>query len=267
VPGLRVERVSKAFRGSPAAGAGRNGGETGRRDLRVLDEISFAVEPEQIVGIIGPSGCGKTTLLKILAGLETADAGAATLNGSAVTRPRPDIAIVFQLFNLFPWRTVLGNVEFGLQMQRVPAPERRERAARLVAMVGLAGFEHYFPHQLSGGMQQRVGLARALAIDPALLLLDEPFGALDYQTAERLREELLRIQSQTAKMMVLVTHNIDEALYLCDRVLVFSSRPGRVTLEIEPRFPTPRWAHDIYAVPEFTRLRAEIKALVMGAEA
>jgi ABC-type nitrate/sulfonate/bicarbonate transport system ATPase subunit len=261
--GLRVDRVSKAFRGSSA---GRSGGGSGHRDLRVLHEISFAVEPEQIVGIIGPSGCGKTTLLKILAGLETADAGAATLNGSGVTRPRPDIGIVFQLFNLFPWRTVLANVEFGLQMQRVPAAARRERAARLVAMVGLAGFEHYFPHQLSGGMQQRVGLARALAIDPALLLLDEPFGALDYQTAERLREELLRIQSQAAKMMVLVTHNIDEALYLCDRVLVFSPRPGRVTLEIEPRFPSPRWAHDIYAVPEFTKLRAEIKALVMGAE-
>lgn len=261
--GLRVERVSKAFRGSPAGGAG----DAGRGGLEVLRDISFDVRPEQIVGIIGPSGCGKTTLLKILAGLDTADAGAATLNGSAVTRPRPDIGIVFQLFNLFPWRTVLGNVEFGLQMQRVSAPERRERAGRLIAMAGLTGFEHYFPHQLSGGMQQRVGLARALAIDPALLLLDEPFGALDYQTAERLREELLRIQSQTPKMMVLVTHNIDEALYLCDRVLVFSPRPGRVTLEIEPRFPSPRWTHDIYAAPEFTRLRAEIKALVMGAEA
>lgn len=258
--GLRVERVSKAFRGWPGV-RGNGGGPDG---LRVLHEISFDVAPEQIVGIIGPSGCGKTTLLKILAGLDSADAGAAVLNGSPVTRPRPDIGIVFQLFNLFPWRSVLANVEFGLQMQRVPAPERRERAERLIAMVGLAGFERYFPHQLSGGMQQRVGLARALAIDPALLLLDEPFGALDYQTAERLREELLRIQAQTPKMMVLVTHNIDEALYLCDRVLVFSPRPGRVTLEVEPRFPSPRWAHDVYAAPEFTRLRAEIKALVMG---
>jgi NitT/TauT family transport system ATP-binding protein len=251
--GLRVHGVYKTFRGSP------NGAP-----LQILENVTFSVEPNQIVGIIGPSGCGKTTLLKIIAGLEAADAGRCTLNDSPVTSPRPDIGIVFQLFNLFPWRNVLGNVEFGLQMQRVPHAERKDRAHQLLTMVGLKGFEGYFPYQLSGGMQQRVGLARALAIDPTLLLLDEPFGALDYQTADRLRDELLKIQSQTAKMMLLITHNIDEALYLCDRVVVFSQRPGRVLREIVPHFPTPRWAHDIFAFPEFTALRATIKELVMG---
>ncbi len=252
--GLRVHGVSKTFTGSP------NGAP-----LQVLHDVTFSIHPRQIVGIIGPSGCGKTTLLKILAGLEAADAGTCTLNDAPVTRPRPDIGIVFQLFNLFPWRNVLGNVEFGLQMQRVPHAERKDRAGQLLAMVGLKGFEGYFPHQLSGGMQQRVGLARALAINPTLLLLDEPFGALDYQTADRLRDELLKIQAQTPKMMLLVTHNIDEALYLCDRVLVFSERPGRVLREIAPGFPTPRWAHDVFALPQFVALRAEIKELVMGA--
>ena len=251
--GLRVRGVYKTFKGSPDGAA-----------LQILDDVTFAIEPRQIVGIIGPSGCGKTTLLKILAGLEAADAGTRTLNGSPVTAPRPDIGIVFQLFNLFPWRNVLGNVEFGLQMQRIPRTERRDRALQLLSMVGLKGFEGYFPYQLSGGMQQRVGLARALAIEPALLLLDEPFGALDYQTADRLRDELLKIQAQTPKMMLLITHNIDEALYVCDRVLVFSPRPGHILREIEPHFPSPRWAHDLFAFPEFTALRAEIKALVMG---
>jgi NitT/TauT family transport system ATP-binding protein len=251
--GLRASGICKAFRGSPRG-----------EELQVLHDVTFSVGAREIVGIIGPSGCGKTTLLKVLAGLEAADAGTCMLNGSPVVGPRPDIGIVFQLFNLFPWRTVVGNVEFGLQMQRVSSVERRVRSGRLLSMVGLDGFEGYFPHQLSGGMQQRVGLARALAIDPALLLLDEPFGALDYQTADRLREELLRIQSQAPKMMVLVTHNIDEALYLSDRVLVFSPRPGHVLREITPHFPSPRWAHDIYGVPEFAALRAEIKSLVMG---
>jgi NitT/TauT family transport system ATP-binding protein len=251
--GLRVHGIYKTFQGSPSGAP-----------LRILEDVTFSVGQEQIVGIIGPSGCGKTTLVKILAGLEAADTGTCMLHDAPVTSPRADIGIVFQLFNLFPWRNVLGNVEFGLQMQRVPHSERKDRALQLLSMVGLKGFEEYFPHQLSGGMQQRVGLARALAINPTLLLLDEPFGALDYQTADRLRDELLKIQAQAPKMMLLITHNIDEALYVCDRILVFSPRPGHVLKEIEPRFPSPRWTHDIFAFPEFIALRAEIKELVMG---
>lgn len=252
--GLTVSAVSKSF-------PSRTPGEP---DLRVLVDISFGLAPGEIVGVVGPSGCGKTTLLRIIAGLEAADAGTCILDGSPITRPRSDIAIVFQLFNLFPWRTVRENAEFGLQMLGLPKTQRRDRARRLLTTVGLAKFEEYYPYQLSGGMQQRVGLARALAIDPALLLMDEPFGALDYQTADRLRDEVLKLQAQTRKMILMITHNIDEALYMCDRVVVLSAQPGRVVKAIAPRFPTPRWEHDVQALPEFAVLRSEVKQIVMG---
>ncbi len=252
--GLTVLAVCKSF-------ASRTPGEP---DLPVLADIDLRVAPGEIVGVVGPSGCGKTTLLRIVAGLEAADSGSCVLDGSPITRPRPDIAIVFQLFNLFPWRTVQENAEFGLQMQGLPKAQRKERARQLLSMVGLGKFGDYFPYQLSGGMQQRVGLARALAIDPALLLMDEPFGALDYQTADRLRDEVLRLQAQTRKMVLLITHNIDEALYMSDRVVVLSAQPGRVVKEVTPGFPSPRWEREVQALPAFAQLRTEVKRIVMG---
>jgi NitT/TauT family transport system ATP-binding protein len=253
VEGLRVVDIHKSFP-RPASPD---------RRLAVLDGLTFAVSSGEIVSVIGPSGCGKTTLLRVIGGLDSPDSGSRLLNGLPILGPRTDIAIVFQSFNLFPWRTAYANVEFGLQMLRVRKQERMERVQRLLSFVGLTGFEHYYPAQLSGGMQQRVGLARALAVNPTLLLMDEPFGSLDYQTADRLREELLRIQSETRKMILLITHNIDEALSLSDRILVLSKRPAKVIEEISPSFADKRREIDVHAHPEFHRLRTLIKHLVM----
>lgn len=232
--------------------------------IRVLEDINLTVEPEEIVAIIGPSGCGKTSFLRIVAGLLPSDRGQCLLGGKPVTRPRPDIGIVFQMFNLLPWRTALSNVEFGLELQRVPADERHDRARHYLELVGLDDFANHRPYQLSGGMQQRVGLARALALDPALLLMDEPFGALDHQTAERLRDELLKIQAKTHKMILIITHNIDEAIYLSDRVVVLSPRPGKIVWEISTDLPEPRWEHDIYSMPRFGEIRSELRHLLIG---
>lgn len=232
--------------------------------LLVLDDINLSVEHQQIVSITGPSGCGKTTLLRIVAGLLRADSGTCRLNGRVITEPRSDIAFVFQLFNLLPWRTALGNVELGLEFQGMPKRERRERAHHYLELVGLAGFEGHRIYQLSGGMQQRVGLARALALEPEILLMDEPFASLDHQTAERLRDELLKTQAATKRTILLITHNIDEALYLSDRVVVLNRGPGRVSRLIDLDFPEPRWEHDIYAIPEFGELRSELRHLLLS---
>jgi NitT/TauT family transport system ATP-binding protein len=195
----------------------------------------------EFVSIVGPSGCGKTTFLSVVDGLVAAGAGRILVDGQAVTKPGPDRAMVFQEASLLPWRTVLGNVCYGLECLSTPRREREERAAHLIDLVGLSGFEHHYPYELSGGMQQRVNLARALLVDPKILLMDEPFASLDAQTRELMQEELLRIWLQAKKTVLFVTHQIDEAIYLSDRVLVFSSRPGRVkeTIRVEIERPRP----------------------------
>ena len=212
---------------------------TGSR-LRALDGVGLAIEDGEFVSIVGPSGCGKTTFLSVVDGLVPATAGRILVDGAAVTRPGPDRAVVFQDASLLPWRTVLGNVRYGLECLRVPRREARERAAQFVALVGLAGFEHNYPYELSGGMQQRVNLARALVMDPKILLMDEPFAALDAQTREAMQEELLRIWQAAGKTVLFVTHQIDEAIFLSDRVIVFSARPGRVRASIAVDIERPR---------------------------
>jgi NitT/TauT family transport system ATP-binding protein len=204
-----------------------------------LRDVSLVVESEEFVALLGPSGCGKSTLLNVLAGLLPATAGRVYFEGD-VPVGRPTTAMVFQEFALFPWRTVQANVEFGLEELGTPPTERARRAREIVDMIGLGQCLAKYPHQLSGGMRQRVGIARALAVDPAALLMDEPFSALDAQTRQLLQEELLQIWERTRKTIVYVTHNIQEAIYLADRVVVLSRRPGRVLAEIPIELGRPR---------------------------
>ena len=197
-------------------------------ETSALVDINLRIEEGEFVCLLGPSGCGKSTLLKIIAGLIPATSGRITINGKPVSGPGPERAVVFQDYALFPWMTVRDNVEFGLEARRLPAAERREVSSRLLKVVGLSDFAERFPHQLSGGMKQRVSIARALAVDPSLLLMDEPFGALDAQTRHLLQDELLRIWREYRKTVVFVTHSIEEAIYLSDRIVVMTARPGRV---------------------------------------
>ena len=201
--------------------------DQGRR-LHALHEVTFGVGQGEFVSIVGPSGCGKSTLLKIIAGLDAPTSGEVKFRGGPICGPHSKISLVFQAFGLFPWRTVLDNVEYGLEMQGVPKQERRCRAREYLEMVGLAGYEHLYPKQLSGGMRQRVGIARALAVQPEVVLMDEAFSAIDEVTAEVLREEVAEIHKQTGKTFVLVTHNLSEAIELADKVVVLSSRPAKV---------------------------------------
>ena len=206
-----------------------------------LDGVSAAVESQEFVALLGPSGCGKSTLLNIVAGLLAPSAGRVFFEGEGEpTGGRLVAAMVFQEFALFPWRTVQANVEFGLEEAGVPLADRRARARRYIDLIGLEGFEAKYPHQLSGGMRQRVGIARALAVDPAVLLMDEPFSALDAQTRQLMQEELLAIWERTRKTILYVTHNIQEAVFMADRVIVLSRRPGRVLDEIPIALPRPR---------------------------
>jgi NitT/TauT family transport system ATP-binding protein len=208
--------------------------------LTALAGVNLKIMDGEFVAIVGPSGCGKTTFLSVVDGLVPASAGRILVDGAAVTRPGPDRAVVFQDASLLPWRTVVGNVAYGLECLGVGARERKQRAARFIELVGLAGFEQHYPHELSGGMQQRVNLARALAVDPKILLMDEPFASLDAQTRELMQEELLRIWLAARKTVLFVTHQIDEAIYLADRVVVFSGRPGRVKDDIPVAIERPR---------------------------
>ena len=231
------------------------------RELRVLDDVSLAVQERSFVVICGPSGCGKSTLLRMIHGLQEADSGEIRVQGERVTGPRLSRAMVFQHHNLMPWRTVQRNVELGLEAKRVAKAERATRAEQWLEKVGLTEFASYYPAQLSGGMQQRVGLARALALDPEMLLMDEPFGALDAQTRVVLQGELERIWEADAKTVVFITHDIEEALFLADRVIVMSARPGRIVADIPVSAPRPRgdaWRAD----PELGRLKGEIWRLL-----
>lgn len=201
--------------------------------LPVLDGVSFDVAPGEFLCLVGPSGCGKSTLLDLIAGLTLADAGSILIDGRPVAGPGLDRGIVFQQYALFPWKTAAGNVEFGLEAAGVGRAARRDRARHFLQLVGLAGFEDYYPHQLSGGMKQRVAIARALSWDPGILLMDEPFAALDAQTREALQDELLRLWRETGKTLIFITHGIEEAVYLGQRVLVMGGRPGRIRHEVK----------------------------------
>jgi len=214
------------------------GGSTHR--VQALDRVSFSVGEGEIVALTGISGCGKTTLLRLIMGLDRPSSGSIAVDGRAIDGPGYDRGMVFQHAELLPWRTVLSNVEFGLEVKGVPAVARRQQALHYLELVGLTRFTHLRPHQLSGGMQQRVGIARALAIDPEVLLMDEPFGELDAQTRETLQAELLRIHERTGKTMLFVTHDLDEAVLLADRVIVMSPHPGRVREEVVVNLPRPR---------------------------
>ncbi len=234
-------------------------------DLNVFRDIDLEVGASEIVSLVGPSGCGKTTLLRCINGLVRPDGGEIVIDGSPVTGPRPNVAIVFQDFGLFPWKTVLGNVGYGLKVRGRPKDEIDEVARRYIAMVGLEGREHAYPYQLSGGMQQRTGLARALSVDPSVLLMDEPFGALDAQTRELLQYELLGIWQQQPTTMVFVTHAIDEAVLMGDRVVVMMGSPSTVHEIVDVPLPRPRDAATV-ASPEFQQLRRYVWELVMGSQ-
>lgn len=230
--------------------------------LPALQGINLDVQEGEFMVIVGPSGCGKSTLLDMLAGLSRPDGGEILLDGKPVEGPGLDRGIVFQQYALFPWKTALGNVEFGLEAKGVARRERRERAYEFIRLVGLQGFEDRYPHELSGGMKQRVAIARSLAYDPEVLLMDEPFAALDAQTREILQGELLRIWEKTRKTILFITHGIDEAVFLGQRVAVMTSRPGTIKEVIEVPFETRSSEEDLRSSPEFSRLRHQIWELL-----
>jgi len=225
---ITIERVSRWYT------------TAGGQIVKALDNVSIDIAASQFLALIGPSGCGKSTLLNILAGLDFPDSGTVRIAGSPVSGPDPRHGMVFQEYALFPWMTVWGNIEVGLRYQAVPKAERDRRVADLIALIGLSGFENAFPKELSGGMKQRVALARAYALEPDILLLDEPFGALDAQTKTLLQEDLLRTWSGAQQTVVFVTHDVDEAVYLSQRVIVLSRRPGRIFREFAIDLPYPR---------------------------
>ena len=223
-------------------------------------QLSLDVRRDEILCIVGPSGCGKTTLLRCIAGLTDLSTGTLTVHGTPVAGPPDGVAMVFQHFGLLPWKTVYENAAFGLAMANKPASVIKERVTHYLELVGLTGFEKHYPYQLSGGMQQRVGLVRALAMNPSVLLMDEPFAALDAQTREILQEELLHLMERPdeRKTMVFITHSIDEAILLGDRVAVMTARPGRIKEMIDMPFPRPRDVEAVRADPRFAELRAHI---------
>ena len=208
--------------------------------VQALDDFNLDVNRGEFVCLLGPSGCGKTTVLRIIAGLESASGGDVMVGGKKVASAGPDRGMVFQEFALFPWRTVRKNIEFGLEVKGVPESERSKTSSQLIELVGLNGFEDAHPRELSGGMKQRVGIARALANEPAVLLMDEPFGSLDAQTRNLMQKELLRIWSATGKTILFVTHSVDEAVFLADRIVVMTARPGKVREDIRVGLPRPR---------------------------
>ena len=220
--------------------------------------VELNVSSNEVLCIVGPSGCGKTTLLRCIGGLLAPSSGQVLIDGQIVNSPRPGVAIVFQHFGLLPWKTVVGNVAFGLKIDGVSGRHLAERVEHYIRLVGLAGFENHYPYQLSGGMQQRVGLARALATHPEILLMDEPFASVDAQTREVLQEELLHLHERERKTMVFITHSIDEALVLGDRVAVMATRPGRVKEVLTVNFARPRDPAAVRAEARYTEMRNHI---------
>ncbi len=251
---VAVEGVSKSF---------QSGG------MPALAHCSLDAREHEILCVIGPSGCGKTTLLRVIDGLLRPESGRVLIDGSVVDAPRRDVAMVFQHFGLLPWKTVYDNVAYGLRVQNRTAAEVERTVPRYIEAVGLRGFEHNYPYQLSGGMQQRVGLARALALDPQVLLMDEPFGSLDAQTRELMQEELLRLWRAQPKTMVFVTHSIDEAIILGDRVALMTKRPGGIKETLDVDISRPRDPEAVRRTSRYLDLRQHIwhqlKSEVKGA--
>jgi NitT/TauT family transport system ATP-binding protein len=223
-----------------------------------FQDLTFDVKPNEALCVVGPSGCGKTTLLRCLAGLILPSEGQIFLDEQPLTAPSPVVGMVFQHFGLFPWKTVAENVAYGLKLTGVPQARWRDLVQPYVEMVGLVGFEGLYPYQLSGGMQQRAGLARALVLNPQVLLMDEPFGALDAQTRELLQEELVRILEREQRTMVFITHSIDEAIALGDRIVVMSTRPGRIREVLDVGLPRPRNLERARTSPRYAELRQHI---------
>lgn len=232
--------------------------ETARGQADVIGSVDLTVYENELVVLFGPGQCGKTTLMKVLSGLEAATDGDVVVGGKCIDRPGPDRGVVYQTTALFPWLTVMGNVEYGPKVRGVPKKERRARAQHYIDLVGLNGFEASYPVQLSGGMQQRVGIARAYCNEPVVMFMDEPFGHLDAQTRYLMQEELIRIWEQEKRTVVFITNNIEEAIYLADRIVVLNNCPTSVKTEYEIALPRPR----DYTDPEFLRLREEISSVV-----
>src|SRR4051812_48521109 len=232
-----------------------------------LDRVDMSVDDGEFVCLVGPSGCGKSTLLRLLAGLDRADAGTFSLAGSAIDGPSAEVGVVFQQATLLPWLTVWQNVALPLRVGGFGIGDREAPVRKLLHIAGLQGFENKYPYELSGGMQQRVAIVRALARDPKLLLMDEPFGALDALTREKMNAELQRIWLASRKTVVLITHSIDEAVFLGDRVIVMSARPGRIVRELAVNLPRPRIAADTFGHPEHVKIAREIRGLLEGGDA
>jgi len=250
-PVLVADRVTRTF---PVRGG---------QEVVAVRDLSLEVQDGEFLCLLGASGCGKSTMLNMFAGFLQPSQGQVRLRGMPITGIEPRCGMVFQSYALFPWRTVQGNVEFGLQMRGVSAAERRRIADRFIDMVHLKGFEKHYPSELSGGMQQRVSLARVLAADPDVLLMDEPFAALDAMTRQVMQEELLNIQEASRKTVVFITHSIDEALILSDRIVVMSARPGRVKEILPNTLPRPRHV-DIQLSPQYAALKARVWDLVQA---
>ena len=255
------DRVGRRFR--------RNG-----QDVPAVDEVSFEVRAKEFVAIVGPSGCGKTTCLRMAAGLEFPTSGSVTVAGKRVSGPGPDRSVVFQQFALFPWKTVVENIDFGLRAAGVEAQERRARVERHIELMVLQGYESSFPHQLSGGMQQRVAIARSYVLDPAVLLMDEPFGALDAQTRVVMQEELIKLARISPRTVLFITHSVEEAIYLADRVVVMTRRPGRISeiIDVARIRRDERWdrherIEDVMDEASFVHLRTHIWRLLREQQA
>jgi NitT/TauT family transport system ATP-binding protein len=252
---IAFDHVSKIFP--------RNGGY-----FAALEDVSFTVGEREFVAVVGPSGCGKTTLLRIVAGLEQPSSGSVHVGGHPVVRPGPDRAMVFQQFALFPWKTVRENIAFGLKCKNISRSEQNRVVERYLKLLGMTGTEESYPHQLSGGMQQRVAIARSYAIDPEVLLMDEPFAALDAQTRAMMQEELIRISRVSPRTVLFVTHSVEEAVYLADRVVVVSQSPGSVveTIDVRQVRDAEKWeryaSEDVIEIPSFVHLRAQIWKLL-----
>ena len=232
-------------------------GHRGAKPVQALKPTELTVAKNDFITILGPSGCGKSTLLRIIAGLDRPSAGRVLVEGREVRGPGPDRGMVFQSYTLFPWLTVAENIGFGLRERGVPVSERREIVASYIDKVGLRGFEGHYPKQLSGGMQQRTAIARALANDPAILLLDEPFGALDNQTRGLMQELLLGIWERERKTVIFVTHDIEEAIFMASRVIVMTARPGRIKADVPVDLGHPRH-YTVKTSPDFSRLKAQL---------
>lgn len=244
------------------------------KNIPAIDDVSFEVRAREFVAIVGPSGCGKTTCLRMAAGLEFPTSGSVTVGGKPVTSPGPDRSVVFQQFALFPWKTVTENIDFGLRATRVPVQERRSRVAHHIELMGLQGYESAFPHQLSGGMQQRVAIARSYVLDPGVLLMDEPFGSLDAQTRVVMQEELVKLSRASPRTVLFITHAVEEAVYLADRVVVMTRRPGRIgeIIDVAKVRKAEHWdrherIEDVMDEASFVHLRTQIWRLLRDQQA